>query len=75
MPDHLYLGNYEAVLQGNFFRYFGNSLFVLVVSLALLLFITACASYPLARFKLKICSPLYALIVACICLLYTSRCV
>ncbi|MBU9736794.1 carbohydrate ABC transporter permease [Diplocloster agilis] len=65
LPDHLYLGNYEAVLQGNFFRYFGNSLFVLVVSLALLLFITACASYPLARFKLKICSPLYALIVAC----------
>ena len=65
LPEHLYLGNYEAVLQGNFFRYFGNSLFVLIVSLALLLFITACASYPLARFRLKICSPLHALIVAC----------
>lgn len=65
LPDELYLDNYVTVLQGNFVRYFGNSLFVLVVSLIILLFFTACAAYPLARFPLKICNPVYAGIVAC----------
>ena len=35
------------------------------VSLILLLFISACASYPLARFKFKLAQPIYGLIVAC----------
>lgn len=65
LPDAFYLENYKAVLGGNFWRFFGNSVIVLAVSLLLLLFISACASYPLARFKFKLANPLYALIVAC----------
>jgi len=65
LPDSLNLENYQAVFSGNFFRYFFNSVIVLVVSLGVLLFISACASYPLARFKFKLASPIYALIVAC----------
>ena len=38
---------------------------ILAVSLILLLFISACASYPLARFKFKLAQPIYGLIVAC----------
>lgn len=65
LPDSLNLENYKAVLSGNFFQFFFNSVVVLVVSLGVLLFISACASYPLARFKFKLASPIYALIVAC----------
>lgn len=65
LPDSLYLENYKAVFQGNFFRFFFNSVVVLAVSLFILLFIAACASYPLSRFKFKLASPIYALIVAC----------
>ncbi|PWJ49484.1 carbohydrate ABC transporter membrane protein 2, CUT1 family [Faecalicatena contorta] len=65
LPDSLYLENYKAVFQGNFFRFFFNSVVVLAVSLLILLFIAACASYPLSRFKFKLASPIYALIVAC----------
>lgn len=65
LPDALYVENYTAVISGNFFRYFFNSVIVLVVSLGILLFISACASYPLSRFKFKLANPIYALIVAC----------
>lgn len=65
LPDGLYLENYKAVFQGNFFRFFFNSVVVLAVSLLILLFIAACASYPLSRFKFKLASPIYSLIVAC----------
>lgn len=65
LPDKLYLDNYAAVLKGNFVTFFLNSVIVLLISLALLLFISACASYPLSRFKFKLGGPIYALIVAC----------
>lgn len=65
LPDAFYLENYKAVINGNFISYFMNSVIVLVISLILLLFIAACASYPLARFKFKLANPIYALIVAC----------
>lgn len=65
LPDTLYLDNYEAVLHGKFITFFLNSVTVLVISLVLLLFISACASYPLSRFKFKLGGPIYALIVAC----------
>jgi raffinose/stachyose/melibiose transport system permease protein len=64
-PDTMYAENYTAVFSGNFFRFFFNSVIVLVVSLAILLFISACASYPLARFRFKLRTSIYALIVAC----------
>lgn len=65
LPESLNLKNYQGVFEGGFVRYFGNSVFVLAVSLTLILFIAACASYPLARFKFKLNGPIYGLIVAC----------
>lgn len=65
MPDSFNLANYQSVFAGNFWKFFGNSVIVLAVSLTILLFISACASYPLARFKFKLANPLYAMIVAC----------
>lgn len=65
LPETLYWSNYTEVLQGGFLNYFKNSVIVLAISLILLLFISACASYPLARFKFKLAEPIYALIVAC----------
>lgn len=65
LPDSLNLTNYREVLTGGFARYFMNSVIVLAVSLILLLFISSCASYPLARFKFKLSGSIYAGIVAC----------
>ncbi|MDR1539058.1 MAG: carbohydrate ABC transporter permease [Clostridiales bacterium] len=65
LPDSLNFFNYKTVLEGSFSRFFTNSAIVLLVCLALLLFISACASYPLARFKFRLSNPIYALIVAC----------
>jgi len=64
-PDSLYMENYKAVLNGNFFRFFFNSVIVLIISLGILLFISACAAYPLSRFRFKLANPIYSLIVAC----------
>ncbi len=65
LPDSLNFTNYTEVLTGGFSKYFLNSVIVLTISLLLLLFISACASYPLARFKFKLANPIYAGIVAC----------
>ena len=65
LPDSLNFANYTEVLTGGFGRYFFNSVVVLGISLVLLLFISACASYPLARLKFKMAGPIYAGIVAC----------
>lgn len=65
LPEKWSLANYKTVLEANFPRYFLNSIIVLVVSLALLLFIAACASYPLSRMKFKANGFIYSVIVAC----------
>ncbi|MCI8886113.1 MAG: carbohydrate ABC transporter permease [Dorea sp.] len=65
LPDSLNFANYTEVLTGGFAKYFMNSVIVLTISLLLLLFVAACASYPLARFKFKLANPIYAGIVAC----------
>ena len=65
LPDQLNWSNYTEVFTGGFANYFKNSVIVLAISLILLLFISACASYPLARFKFKMAQPIYAIIVAC----------
>lgn len=65
LPDNFYTNNYTEVLTGNFWSFFSNSVIVLAVSLFLLLMIAAFASYPLARFKFRLATPVYALIVAC----------
>lgn len=64
-PSSLYLDNYTSVLSNGFLSYFFNSVILLVVALALLLFITACAAYPLSRMQFKLRNFFYALIIAC----------
>lgn len=65
LPETLYLQNYvDVITDVNFWIYFRNSIIVLVVSLAILLFISACAAYPLSRFKFRLRGPVYLLIVA-----------
>ena len=65
IPQEFNISNYQEVLSGGFVRYFLNSVVVLVVVLILILFISACAAYPLARFKFKLNGFIYAVIVAC----------
>jgi raffinose/stachyose/melibiose transport system permease protein len=64
LPRIFSLQNYVKVLEGGFYRYFLNSILVLAISLALLLFISAFAAYPLARMRFKLNRPVYMLIVA-----------
>lgn len=65
LPDSWYPVNFIEVISKGFFGYFFNSVFVLALSLSLLLFITACASYPLSRMKFKARNMIYVLIIAC----------
>ena len=65
IPEKFYPDNYKGVITDPaFWTYFRNSVIVLVISLAILLFISACAAYPLSRFKFKLRGPIYFLIVA-----------
>ncbi len=65
IPKKFEIKNYVNVIKGNFIHFFINSVVVVVVSLSILLFISACASYPLSRFKFKLGKPIYGIIVAC----------
>jgi raffinose/stachyose/melibiose transport system permease protein len=65
LPASLNVKNYQEVLQGGFVGYFGNSGIVLILSLFLILFIAACAAYPLSRFRFRLSGVIYGLIVAC----------
>ncbi|MDR1913260.1 MAG: carbohydrate ABC transporter permease [Clostridiales bacterium] len=65
LPESWYPTNYIEILTGTFWTFFFNSIIVVGISLILLLFISACASYPLARFKFALAKPLYGVIVAC----------
>lgn len=64
-PDSWFPANYIHILQKGFLDYFFNSVIVLVISLSILLFITACAAYPLSRMQFKMRNAVYAFIVAC----------
>ena len=65
IPKKFEITNYVNVIKGNFIHFFINSVVVVVVSLSILLFISACASYPLSRYKFKHGKPIYGIIVAC----------
>ena len=65
IPKKFEITNYIDVIKGNFIYFFINSVVVVVVSLSILLFISACASYPLSRFNFKLGKPIYGIIVAC----------
>lgn len=64
LPKGLYLDNYVSVIQGgNFFRFFGNSLTVVVVSLAFILFFGSLAGYALAHWRSKTSRAIYLFFV------------
>ena len=65
LPKNPSIQNYIAVLNGGFWGYFGRSVIVVAISLAQLLFIASCASYPLSRMQFKGRGVCYALIIAC----------
>jgi raffinose/stachyose/melibiose transport system permease protein len=64
LPQKLNFGNYIAVLNGGFWVYLRNSVFVLVLSITLILVISSMAAYAFARLRFRLNKPLFALIVA-----------
>jgi raffinose/stachyose/melibiose transport system permease protein len=64
LPDSWFPENYIEILSKGFLHYFFNSVLVLAVSLTILLFITACAAYPLSRMEFKLRIPIYSFIIA-----------
>jgi raffinose/stachyose/melibiose transport system permease protein len=64
LPEKIDLGNYLTVLQGGFWTYLRNSVFVVAVSIVLILAIASMAAYALARIRFRLNKPLFALIVA-----------
>ena len=64
LPERLNFENYLAVLQGGFWVYLRNSVFVLVLSIGLILVISSMAAYAFARLKFRLNKPLFGLIVA-----------
>jgi raffinose/stachyose/melibiose transport system permease protein len=64
LPAAWEVSNYIRVFQGGFLQYLANSLMVVLVSLALLLFLSALAAYPLSRMTFRLNKPVYSLIVA-----------
>ena len=64
LPEKLNFENYLAVLNGGFWTYLRNSVFVLVLSIILILVISSMAAYAFARLKFRLNKPLFGLIVA-----------
>lgn len=64
LPSSWYPSNFVSVMENGFMGYFFNSVVVLVISLAILLFITACAAYPLSRMQFKYRALIFGTIVA-----------
>ena len=64
LPESLHFGNYLEVLNGGFWVYLRNSVFVLVTSIILILVISSMAAYAFARLRFRLNKPLFGLIVA-----------
>ena len=64
LPESLNFGNYLEVLNGGFWVYLRNSVFVLVLSIGLILVISSMAAYAFARLRFRFNKPLFGLIVA-----------
>lgn len=65
LPEKLFVQNYiDVITDVNFWTYFRNSVVVLVISLAILLFVSACAAYSLSRLHFKMRNTVYLLVVA-----------
>jgi raffinose/stachyose/melibiose transport system permease protein len=57
-------GNYMRIFQGGFFQYLFNSIVLILITLPLLLLLSAFAAYPLSRMKFRLNRPIYSIIVA-----------
>ncbi len=64
LPSSWKPSNFVDVLENGFLNYFFNSVILLVISLVILLFITACAAYPLSRMRFKYRNIIFGTIVA-----------
>lgn len=64
LPDPWYFDNFPNIVKNGFFGYFFRSVIVVVVSMVLMLAISAFAAYPLSRMKFKLRGLVYAGIVA-----------
>ncbi len=65
LPEALNLANYRTVIEKGFLGYFFRSVVVTGVSLALMVALSAFASYPLSRMRFKLRGLLYGFIIAC----------
>lgn len=64
LPSEIFLGNYEAVFQPSFLRYFMNSAFVSEVSVLLIVVVSSMISFTFAKMEYKGKNVLYFLIIA-----------
>ncbi|GAB2895655.1 carbohydrate ABC transporter permease [Paraburkholderia jirisanensis] len=64
LPQRVFFGNYVAVLEGPYFQYFRNSVFVVGVSVLLIVLVSAMAAYAFARLRFSLNKTLFAMIVA-----------
>jgi raffinose/stachyose/melibiose transport system permease protein len=64
LPVHVYFGNYLDVLHGPFFTYFGNSVFIVGISVLLIVVLSAMAAYVFARMRFRFNRLLFGLVIA-----------
>jgi raffinose/stachyose/melibiose transport system permease protein len=64
LPQNPSMANYAQVLAGRFLRFLGNSTFVVIISVFLILLISSMASYVFARINFRFSRVLFSLIMA-----------
>ncbi|ABF44127.1 MULTISPECIES: carbohydrate ABC transporter permease [Deinococcus] len=64
LPKTFDFSNYVTILRGSFFIYLRNSVFVVVVSIALTLLLSSMAAFAFARLKFRLNGLLFSLVVA-----------
>lgn len=63
-PGEFLRENFQTIMRQNFFKYYGNSLFVSTISTLLGVFVSALTGYAFAKFRFKGRGPLLAFVVA-----------
>ncbi|MCB2358776.1 hypothetical protein [Clostridium estertheticum] len=64
IPKNIYLGNYEALLKDPlYFKWFLNSVFVVILTIALKIVVVSMAAYAFARLRFKHRDLLFVIII------------
>jgi raffinose/stachyose/melibiose transport system permease protein len=63
-PKHPTLANFTYLLKGSLLVSFLNSIGVVILSVVIILFVSAMASFVFARMKFRLFSPLFSLVIA-----------